>query len=261
MQDVLAALFADIPRIAHEVVGSTNAEALALARTGAREAAWVTARSQTGGRGRRGRAWASPPGNLYATLLLLDPCEAPAAPQLSFVAGLALHDALSAAAPGLAERLTLKWPNDLLLDAAKVAGILVEGESLAGGAFAVAIGIGVNCVSHPEATPYPAASLATAGMALEPDALFVSLRSAMAKRLVQWNRGAAFAEVRADWLARTWRLGDAIRLRTPQETQGRFAGIDGHGRLLLDCGGDGLRTIAAGDLEQVAAAQGSGGAA
>ena len=103
---------------------------------------------QTAGRGRRGRSWVSPPGNLHATLLLTDPAPAAAAPQLGFVAGLALHDAAAAAAPGLRLALALKWPNDLLCSERKIAGILIEGE---GDPVAVAIGIGVNCRHHPDA--------------------------------------------------------------------------------------------------------------
>src|SRR5690606_17114565 len=98
----------------YETLGSTNAEALALARAGERGPLWVTARSQSAGRGRRGAAWVSPPGNLYASLLLADAPPA-RAPQLSFVAALAVHDAVAQVAPDMAPRLRLKWPNDLLL--------------------------------------------------------------------------------------------------------------------------------------------------
>src|SRR6266508_1059239 len=118
--------------VAHEVLGSTNAEALSLARQGERGPLWITARRQTAGRGRRGRTWVSEPGNLYASLLLSDPSPLDRAPELSFVAALALRDALVETAPALASRLGFKWPNDVLGDAAKVAGILVEGEAVEG---------------------------------------------------------------------------------------------------------------------------------
>src|SRR5262245_61818354 len=122
--------------IALDRTGSTNQEALRLARSGEAGPLWITAVEQTAGRGRRGRSWHSPPGNHYASLLLTDPGPADRAPQLSFVAALALHDAVSALAPGLSSRLRFKWPNDLLLDGAKVAGILVEGETAPGGRLA-----------------------------------------------------------------------------------------------------------------------------
>lgn len=114
--------------ITHDAIGSTNEEALRLARAGERAPLWITAQRQTAGRGRRGRAWVSEPGNLYASLLLADPSTPDRFPELSFVAALALHDAVTARIPGLAGRVALKWPNDLLIDRNKFAGILVEGE-------------------------------------------------------------------------------------------------------------------------------------
>jgi BirA family biotin operon repressor/biotin-[acetyl-CoA-carboxylase] ligase len=145
--------------IALDSIDSTNAEALRLAAGGERSPLWVTARSQTAGRGRRGRAWVSEPGNLYASLLLTDPAPPEHRPELSLVAALAVHDAVAGRIPGLAVRVALKWPNDLLIDRNKFAGILVEGE-----AAAVAVGIGVNCTHHPAHTDFPATDLATAGV-------------------------------------------------------------------------------------------------
>ena len=100
--------------LAHDTLPSTNSEALALARRGETEPLWVTARQQTAGRGRRGNAWISTPGNLYATLFLCDPAAPENAPQLSFVAALAVHDAIVDRAAALREKLALKWPNDVL---------------------------------------------------------------------------------------------------------------------------------------------------
>src|SRR5690242_8444432 len=96
-------------------LGSTNAEALALARAGERGPLWISARSQTAGRGRRASTWVSPPGNLYATLLLTEPSAAETAPQLSFVAALGVHDAILECAGSLGPALKVKWPNDLLI--------------------------------------------------------------------------------------------------------------------------------------------------
>ena len=149
---------AGVRHMNYETLGSTNAEALALARAGERGPLWISARTQSAGRGRRGSHWVSPAGNLHATLLLSDPSPAALAPQLSFVAALAVHDAIAACAPQLGPDLKVKWPNDLLVEKAKVAGILIEGESEP--TFAVAIGIGVNCVAHPDNADYPAADLA-----------------------------------------------------------------------------------------------------
>ena len=168
--------------ITHDTIDSTNAEALRLARAGERGPVWSAAKSQTAGGGRRGRTWVSAPGNLYATLLLIDPAPPQHCPELSFVAALALHDAVGGRIPGLASRLVLKWPNDLLIDRHKFAGIRIEGE---GGA--VAIGIGVNCVHHPDGTDTPATDLATAGVRTSPESLFGPLSASMTARLATSN--------------------------------------------------------------------------
>ncbi|CAN5359100.1 hypothetical protein BH10PSE9_BH10PSE9_10400 [soil metagenome] len=113
-------------REAHDTLPSTNAHALSVARTGEPGGLWVTAREQSAGKGRRGRAWTTGGGNLAASLLLVDPAPPEVAATLSFVAAVALHQAVvDVAGPAAAERLTLKWPNDLLLDGMKVSGILV----------------------------------------------------------------------------------------------------------------------------------------
>jgi BirA family biotin operon repressor/biotin-[acetyl-CoA-carboxylase] ligase len=232
--------------IACESLGSTNAEARRLARAGERGPFWITAKGQSAGRGRRGSAWVSPPGNLYATLLLSEPSPPAQAPQLSFVAALALHDGVSEAAPQVAPALSVKWPNDLLLSRAKLAGILIEGDSEPD--FCVAIGIGVNCVSHPQDTAHPATDLASAGASVTPERLFAALAAAMQRRLAQWQRGQGFASIRTDWLKRAEGLGREIRVRLPErELTGRFEGLDEAGRLLLK-GPGGVSTVTAGDV-------------
>ena len=118
---------AGVRHLAYEMLGSTNAEALVRARAGERGPLWITAQSQSAGRGRRGNSWISKPGNLYATLLLTEPSAPSVAPQLSFVAALALHDAVAQCAPRLGPLIKVKWPNDLLLGTGKLAGILIEG--------------------------------------------------------------------------------------------------------------------------------------
>jgi BirA family biotin operon repressor/biotin-[acetyl-CoA-carboxylase] ligase len=237
---------------AHEVLGSTNAEALRLAGEGQRGPLWVTAARQTAGRGRRGRSWVSEPGNLYATLLLTDPAPAEHWPQLSFVAALAIHDAVAELAVGLKPRLAIKWPNDLLLDGAKFAGILIEGGH-AGRAGAVAMGIGVNCASHPTRTNYPATDLA--GAAVSPAALFAVLSAKMVVRQAQWNAGQGFATIRSDWLARAAGLGEEVRVQLADcEIAGRFEALDATGGLQLRLPDGGVTTIAAGDVFLPAAA-------
>ena len=230
----------------YETLGSTNAEAIKLARAGERGPLWITARSQSAGRGRRGSTWVSPPGNLYATLLLSEPSAHELAPQLSFVTALALHDAVAQCAAQLGPLLKVKWPNDLLIGGTKVAGILIEGES--GPKFAVAIGIGVNCVTHPRDTAYPASDLAAAGALVTPEQMFAALATAMQVRLAQWQGGKRFAAIRADWLTRAAGLGEDIRVRLPErELSGRFQGIDDTGWLLVQQA-DGVVKVTAGDV-------------
>lgn len=230
--------------ITHDAIGSTNEEALRLARAGERAPLWITAQRQTAGRGRRGRAWVSEPGNLYASLLLADPSTPDRFPELSFVAALALHDAVTARIPGLAGRVALKWPNDLLIDRNKFAGILVEGEGAT-----VVIGLGVNCVHHPAGTEHPATDLAAAGVRATPESLFTHLSATMLARLAQWDRGAGFAAIRSDWLGRAAGLGKPVRVTTADgELAGLFEGMDASGRLVLRLPDGTMRAVAAGDV-------------
>ena len=240
-----------IRREAHDSLPSTSSRALALARAGDPGQIWVTAGEQTEGRGRRGRGWMTAGGNLAASLLLVDPAEPALAATVSFVAGVALHQAaLDCAGPGIADRLKLKWPNDLLLDRRKVAGILVEGENLSSGRFAVVVGIGVNCVSHPETgATYAAGDFLSAGAPVEAEALFTALARRMASELTVWDRGRGFAPIRSAWLKRAQGLGEPIRVNLADRAlDGRFDSLDADGRLVL-LRTDGVReTVSAGDL-------------
>jgi BirA family transcriptional regulator, biotin operon repressor / biotin---[acetyl-CoA-carboxylase] ligase len=244
-----SAIAAGVRIVAHETVGSTNAEALALARTGERGPVWVTAARQTSGRGRRGRAWVSEPGNLYATLLLIDACSVRRAPELSFVAALALHDAVVEAAPELAARLSLKWPNDLLADRAKLAGVLAEGENLASGSFSSVLGFGLNCAHHPDGTAYITTDLRTLGFPVTPHKVLQALSGSMIVRLEQWDRGSGFAAIRRDWLARAGGIGEPIRVRTAQaQVEGVFSTLDPMGRIVLAASDGSTHVIGAGDV-------------
>jgi BirA family transcriptional regulator, biotin operon repressor / biotin---[acetyl-CoA-carboxylase] ligase len=238
-------------------IGSTNAQARLRAQQGDNGPLWITATAQTQGRGRHGRTWASPPGNLYASLLLRDPSPFEHAPQLAFVAGLALRDAIVLEAPALAPQLNFKWPNDLLLDGRKCAGILIEGEVTpeiaAQKSFIAVIGIGVNCRSHPSAADasmaVPATDLAAHGATMTPEQLFARLSATLCRRLVQWDRSGNLAAIIRDWLAHARGIGEPIAVRDGDaELQGRFAGLDQAGRLLLERPDGGLTTIAAGDV-------------
>lgn len=239
---------AGIRLVCHDSIGSTNAEALAHARAGERGPLWIVAGEQTAGRGRRGRSWHSPPGNLYASLLLTDPCPAERAPQLSFVAALAVYDALAQCVPVLGTRLKLKWPNDVLIDGAKAAGILIEGESMAG-CFAAVIGIGVNVVSHPEGTTYPAVDLAGIGAEVAPQEVFRPLSGALQAWIDLWDQGAGFAAIRSAWVARAARIGELVVLQAGAETSGIFDGVDEAGRLLLRAADGTVRAFSAAEVQ------------
>lgn len=234
--------------VALDTVGSTNDEAKRLARNGAPAGTVVWTKEQTAGRGRRGRNWTSPPGNLYLSLLLRPGGTAARAAQLGFVAAVALGDALlDVARPGL--RLAYKWPNDLLADGRKLAGILLESETSGGEAvdFAV-IGIGVNIASKPEGTEYPATSLAGEGIAgVSPADLLTALLRHFDEWQHRWQRDG-FAPLRAAWLARAAGLGKDIRVRLERMTLfGRFLDLDDDGALLLETA-EGRRRIAAGEV-------------
>jgi BirA family transcriptional regulator, biotin operon repressor / biotin---[acetyl-CoA-carboxylase] ligase len=236
-----------------DATGSTNDDALQAARSGDPGPLWIAAAEQRAGRGRHGRQWTSPPGNLYASLLLVDPCELSAAPQLGFVAGLALHKAVEAATGLGAPRLSLKWPNDLLLDGAKVSGLLLEGHRL-DGRLAVVIGFGVNVAFAPAGTPYPAAALQAVRPGLTREEVFRSLSAAFARTFSTWSASARmnasdpFGPVRRLWLERAAGFGQEVTLRLPSgEKKGLFAGLDRLGRLRLESSA-GVELIDAGDL-------------
>jgi BirA family biotin operon repressor/biotin-[acetyl-CoA-carboxylase] ligase len=246
---------ADPPGVRHialQTTDSTNAEALRRAREGEAGPLWITADIQTAGRGRGGNAWVSEPGNLYATLSLREPSSPAVAPQLAFVAGLAVHDAVVACAPNLGPALQLKWPNDLLCNGRKLAGLLIEADNAP--VFAVAIGVGINCVSHPDNASYPATDLKSEAARVTAVALFAALTGTMRLRLTQWRRGEGFASIRADWLKRAAGLGEPIKVRLPdRQLAGRFGGVDDTGRLLLETAGK-IETITAGEVFSLGAA-------
>ena len=220
---------------------STNAEALRRAASGETGPVWIRADRQSAGRGRRGRVWEGGEGNLFATLLLSP--ERPRADwaQLSFVAAIATADTAAHLAPKAV--IAVKWPNDVLADGRKLAGILLE---TAGAGLAV--GIGVNLASHPEGTEFPAVSLAGLG-ARPPSAGYALglLATAFAGWYEVW-RGRGFEPVRDAWLARAAHLGQRIRARLPdRERAGVFEGIDAEGALLLNEGNK-TQAIAAGEV-------------
>lgn len=235
----------------HDSIDSTMTEAARLAPS-VLQPTWVFAHRQTAAKGRRGRPWAMPPGN-FAASLILRPEGPPAQAALrSFVAALALQDAF-VAATGRAEGLALKWPNDVLLNGGKVAGILLE--SLGSGARVdhLIIGVGVNLAGAPAPDQVepgavtPVSLLSETGTAIAPRDFLDLLAAAFAKYEAQFT-AYGFAPIRTAWLANAARLNRPVTARTGNsETKGIFRDIDETGNLILDTP-QGRRAIAAADI-------------
>ena len=234
--------------VSFDSTGSTNDEAKRLARGAAPEGTLVWALEQTAGRGRRGRVWVSPRGNLYASLIVRPDCPAGRAAQLGFVTALALGDALRAKLPVI-QGLSYKWPNDVLMHGRKLAGILLESETGAGGELAfVVIGVGVNLVSSPPEVEFSATSASEEGF--DPPssaALLEEFTKHFRSWLKRW-RMTGFAPVRTAWLAGATPLGELIRVRLESGTLcGRFVDIDHEGALLLETASE-RRRISVGEI-------------
>jgi len=227
-------------------IDSTNEEARRRALAGDAGRVWIVADEQTAGRGRRGRVWISPIGNLHASALVIDSCPAAVAAQLGFVAG----GALARAARDLgAIDAGLKWPNDLISGGGKCAGILVEGVGLGGGRAAYVVGVGVNCARAPEGLGYATSCLTQAGgQAIGRDELFERLVERFGEGLNAWRAGQAFDRIRAAWLDCAVGLGERIAIQNGAgNREGVFEGIDSAGRLLMRSE-RGLESIEAADL-------------
>ena len=269
----------------HDRLDSTNSEALRLAQEGEAGPLWVTTRRQEAGRGRRGNAWTSPEGNLAASLLLPVAGVAPEMiATLGFVAGVALVDAIrdccrlspssgtrsEGCDDEVAEALTpqaergdallpqgiacasdtihLKWPNDVLAGGAKLAGILLEAETLPGGRRAVVVGFGVNVAAAPAGLPYPAVALASFSAADAP-MLFEILSERFVEAVRIWNKGRGFSNIRRRWLERAAGVGAPVSVRMAEATlTGIFETIDEGGRLVILAPDGTRRTVTAGEV-------------
>jgi BirA family biotin operon repressor/biotin-[acetyl-CoA-carboxylase] ligase len=235
--------------LCYDSIGSTNDEAKHRAHDGAEEGTLVWALEQSAGHGRRGRAWSSPRGNLYISLILRPDCPVGRAAQLGFVAALAVGGALRAILPRI-ERLAYKWPNDVLLNGRKIAGVLLECETVGSEKLSfVVVGVGVNLIASPPRMEFPASSVMEEGLGeVMPEVMLEEF----AEHFRSWNtrwRADGFAPVRASWLAAAAiARGEPIRVRLDARGLcGRFLDIDHEGNLLLDCAGE-CRRVAAGEV-------------
>lgn len=251
--------------IGFDAVGSTNQEALAAALAGHAGKLWYAALQQTEGRGRRGRNWESPHGNLAASLLIVPEDRQSDLATLGFVAGVALNSALARLLPsasirtgmdgadgsatGTAARIALKWPNDVLLDGAKLAGILLEAQKRPDGRTAVVIGFGVNVVAAPEGLPYPAASLHGLGAPLDAQSVFEALAAAWVEYYKLWTDRDGVGEILRRWRTCAAGIGAPVAVKTNKAViRGVFETIDDAGRLIVRDDEGHRIAIAAGDV-------------
>ena len=239
---------AGIELAAFDEIDSTNAEARRRAIAGAPAGLLVWALAQHAGRGRRGRSWVSPPGNVYSSLLLRPDCPAGDAAQASFVAALAVADTATGLLPAGSE-VRCKWPNDVLVGGRKVAGILLESHSRMNGMVDwLIVGVGINLAHCPDATRMPATALALEGAEASVEQVLQSYAQSIARWLAVW-RGEGFAPVRAAWLELADGLGRAIEVRLADQTlDGVFDGLDADGALILTGPAGGRRRITAGEV-------------
>ncbi len=225
----------------YESIGSTNDEAQRLAAEGAVHGTVVHADEQTAGRGRLSRRWLSPPGNLYLSIILRPDVPPPRTIEIGFVAALAVADAVDALLPRQV-RASLKWPNDVLVNGGKIAGILVEqsGE-------AVILGIGIDVLQAPSGVSYRVSTIVGCGGLATVDGARDGLLTALKNWLGVWEKDG-FAPIRAAWLSRAHPMGSALSVQLGERfIAGRFAGIDEDGALLLDTP-DGRSRFIAGDV-------------
>lgn len=245
-----------------DTVGSTSTEASRAAEAGDVGDVWFAALRQTEGRGRRGRQWETPHGNLAASLLVVPDCDPAVAATLGFVAGVALSRALASLVPGAnlkfgidgadgqgGSRIALKWPNDVLADGAKLAGILLEAQKRPDGRLAIVIGIGVNVVSAPEGLPYPAASIAGLGWDISPQAILGALSDEWVDAVELWDNGRGIAAILDLWRGSAAGIGAPVAVSNGGEVvRGIFETIDDAGRLIVRANDNTRVAITAGDV-------------
>lgn len=236
------------PIVSYEEIDSTSAEARRRAEAGEVGPLWISAGRQTQGRGRRGRAWESPAGNLAATFLTVTDLPPGEAAQISFVAALAVSDLVRTYVhPDLVK---VKWPNDVLIGYRKVAGILVESGRAPDGRLWLAVGIGVNLAHPPHAAERPATSIAEKmhGPPPVPGTAMTALAGAFDSWMDLWLVDG-FAAIAGAWTERAFGLGQVCSARLPNETvEGVAEGLDADGALRLRLPGGAARRITAGDV-------------
>lgn len=245
-------LIDDYHLLSYDVLDSTNEEAKRLAGGGASHGAVIWAKRQTAGKGRLGREWVSPEGNLFVSVLLSPDCDLPQCSQLSFVAALAAVETIQPIIPddGNAQ---CKWPNDILYEGRKLGGILLESfttpDEQGREKQWVVVGIGINIDHFPENTLFPATCLRASGVEI------ISAKIVLSRFVYnfiqaydQWAH-EGFEPIRRRWMEVAWRLGYPTDVAIGEQVvSGTFQGIDEYGRLMLQQAGNQIRTISAGEV-------------
>lgn len=258
MKNQLADLPGGTKILEFDEIDSTSLEAMRRGRAGETGPLWILAGRQTRGRGRRGRVWQSDKGNFHASYLERMDCKIEDAAQISFIAAIALFDAVSNLfwANRKPSDLILKWPNDLLLDGKKLAGILTEctpvnpTDAQIQPGLSVVIGIGLNLAGAPDLPDRQTVSLRDCRLDISPHELLVPLAEQLERWLKIWSNGANIASILEEWQRRAMPAGSEIKvhLGNDQEVSGKIAGLSPKGELLIDQAGD-IVKVSFGDVE------------
>jgi len=234
--------------LALDACDSTNSQCMRYAAEGEPSNLWVTTKTQSLGKGSRGRDWISIEGNLFASLLLRNTAPVEKLYQLTFIASIAVSDAISEFSSE--QELAHKWPNDVLLNGKKCSGILLESR-MDGEQSIVVIGIGVNCEMRPGGNLlHKATCLADEGVKVSVDELLLSIAKHMARHISLWESGNNFATIRNAWLEKAYGVGEQISIILPGKPmlEGVFSGLNDEGQLLLETAGGAVETISTADI-------------
>lgn len=232
-------------------IDSTNSEALRRALNGEAGGLWILAARQLKGRGRSGRTWQSRTGNFYSTLLIQLSSSATDLSHLPLVAGIAAHEAVLKVCENMPHlSLRLKWPNDMLLDRAKIGGVLIESlRPVDSKGSYVVIGIGLNLLDHPRDIASGVTNLAIHHHIMTPSAMLEAMAVTMDSWLHHWDEGHGNEGIRAAWLNRALGLGEEVSVKLSEEVVvGVFEGLDEQGALMLRLGEGEIRRISFGDV-------------
>jgi len=226
---------------------STNSLCLQYAAGGESGGLWITADHQNAGKGSRGRSWTSQKGNLFASLLISDPCEKARLADLTFIAAISVCETIDSFNVAQAS-VQVKWPNDVLLNGRKCSGILLESIHYNDVTY-VTMGIGVNCLHFPDDALHKATSLFAEGIEVSGNRFFLTLANMVADNLSLWNKGKNFTAIRQKWLRKAYGIGLSTIVRIPghEEIEGIFSSIDEDGYLMLEVNGT-MRRISTADV-------------